>query len=541
MQIRIATIALTVLCSVAPWLHAGDKTADIPAVVVRIKSLNALLENLNLVVKLVGQDDAALAIEGVIKSKIGKMGLQGVDPARPFGGYVRFGKSIDDVNGAILIPISDQKTFLKLLEDQNLEVAKGKDDIYTYKTNKNIDVYFRFAQQYLFITSVNTESIKGKNLVDPAKALTITGDATISVAARLDRIPNDVKLIVLEHLKETMVAAKKNAPLAESKVQEAFRVALLDDVQRLGAALIRDAGEVRFDLDVSEKTKEMTVNLSVAAMPNSDLAKSIKSLGDLKSPLAALATKDAAFHGAVHFSLPAALNQALSDVVDETAQKSLEGIQDPLKKKQADTLFKALLPSAKSGEFQAVAVALGPKDKHYTFVGAVKLKDALKLGSTVHDLIQDALKTIPEDQRGKIQLDFDKAGAIAIHRFEIPKNPALDKLTGEVAGDKYLYLAFRDDALFVALGKEALPSLKNALAQKEAVASLPLVFDFDVARMAPLMAQTDEHKALAAKLFPAGQSGRVRLSIEGGSSLSARLQMQLNVLEFLMKVTQKPQ
>jgi hypothetical protein len=164
------------------------------------------------------------------------------------------------------------------------------------------------------------------------------------------------------------------------------------------------------------------------------------------------------------------------------------------------------------------------------------LTDGDKLGKTVHDLITDALNEIPPEQRGKIQLDADSVGAVNIHKFDLPKNPALDKVLATAGDNRSLYLAFRDDALFLTLGKEALPTLKLILAKKDSAASLPLLFDFDVARMALLMARSPDHKELAATLFPGGQHGRVRLAIEGGATLNARLQMSLNVLEFLVKI-----
>src|SRR5580698_6190896 len=117
-------------------LSPAARAQEAPTVVVRVKSLDALLKNLNLVVKLVGQEEAANQIEGLIKSKIGKKGLEGIDTSRPFGAYVRFGKAIDEVNGAILVPMIDEKTFLGLLENLSIEVTKDKNDIYTHKTGK---------------------------------------------------------------------------------------------------------------------------------------------------------------------------------------------------------------------------------------------------------------------------------------------------------------------------------------------------------------------------------------------------------------------
>jgi hypothetical protein len=536
-RVLLASLSLLFLLALQPALaRAGDKATDAPAVVVRVKSLNALLQNLNLVVRLVGQEEAALQIEGLIKSKIGKKGIEGIDPSRPFGAYVRFGKAIDEINGAILIPMVDQDAFLTLLDNVGVNYAKGKDDIYTHKTNKNVDLYFRFANKYLYITSLNTESIQAKNLVDPAKALAIPSDAAISLVAHVDRIPNDVKLIALAQLDETIQAAQKNGPPNETKAQEQFRVALLGDAGKIGSSLIREAAEVRFDLDIAEKTKEMTVDLKISGKPGSEFAKSLDAIGKLKSPLAGLVKKDLAFEGAVHFALPNELQKAFNHVIDDVIKQSLAGIQNADKKKQAEALFKAMTPTAKAGEYQVVANVVGPQNDRFTFIGAIKLKEGAKLGQTVHDLIKQALTDIPEAERGKIQLDFDSVGAIKIHRFEAPKNPQIDPIVNDIAGDKYLYLAFREDALFLAMGKEALPLLKSALAKTDSVASPPLVFDFDLARMAKLMAKTPEHKELAAKLFPAGENGRVRFTVEGGARLNARLQMRLNVFEFLVKL-----
>ena len=536
----LCVLCLPFLVAMAPAARAQGKPADTPTIVVRVSSLNALLQNLNLVVKLVGQEEAAHQIEGLFKSKIGKKGIEGIDPARPFGAYVRFGKAIDDINGDILIPMADDKTFLNLLDNLSLKYVKDKNGIYTHKTDKNVDVYFRFAHKYLYITSINTSSILDKNLPDPAKALAVKTSAAISIVARIDQIPNDAKLIALAQLEETILAAQKKEQPGETKVQEAFRVALLRDVNKLGANLIREAGEVRFDLDVSDKTKELTVNLSVTGKSGSDLAKTIQALGELKSPLAGILKNDLAFQGAFHLALPDELNAAFGKVIDEVAKKSLDGIQDATKKKQAETLFKALLPTAKAGEFQVVAAVLGPKQDRYTFIGALKLKDGAKLGATIHDLVKEALvKDIPLAERDKIQLNFDSVGTVKIHRFQLPKDPKTAELLEQIAGDNHLYLAFRDDALFLALGKDALASLKAAVAKTGSAESLPLVFDFDVARMAKLMAKTQEQKDLAGKLFPAGQSGRVRLTIAGGASLNARLVLQLNVLEFLVKLQEK--
>jgi hypothetical protein len=516
--------------------QAQDKTP--PTVVVRAESLNALLSHLNLVVKLIGQDEAGTTIDGLIKSKIGNAGLEGIDPAQPFGAYVRFGKSMDDLQGAILIPMADEKAFLKFVGTLDPDLKKDNDGIYTYKT-KTADIFFRFAHKYAFVTTVNVQSIQDKNLVEPAKALNVAGASTFTVVAQIDQIPNDAKLLALEWLKETLIVAEKSGAAGETKPQEAFRVALLRDAHKFAAQIVREGGEARLDLGVNEKAKDLTVNVSVKAKPGSDLAKAIKDLGDVKSPLAGVFAENQAFQGAVNLKLSADLSKTFADLVAEVKQKSIEGIQSKEKQVQAALLFDALMPTATSGEWHAAAAVLGAREKQYGFVAAVKLKDGIKLGNTVRDLIAESLKdkAIPDAERDKIKLDFDSVGAVKIHRMQMPKEASdtLQKLTG----DDKVYLAFRDDALFLATGQDALPALKTAIGKTDAAASGSLSFDFDMARMAGMMAMTVEEKALASKLFPAGQSSRVRFAIDGGPALTVRLQMQFNALEYLMKAKAK--
>ena len=196
----------------------------------------------------------------------------------------------------------------------------------------------------------------------------------------------------------------------------------------LTANVIREAGEIRLDVDVNDKTKELAVSVSAAGKPGSDLAKTIQALGTLKSPLAGILKKDNAFQGAFHLALPDSLRTALGKVIDEASEKSLAGIQDAAKKKQAESLFQALSPSAKASEFQIVAAAIGPTNQQYTLVAAVKLQDGDKLGATTHGLLKDALNDLPPDQRKRVQLDFDSVGAVKIHKFQLPGDKTIDAL-----------------------------------------------------------------------------------------------------------------
>ena len=78
---------------VAP-VTAGD--APPPAIVVRVKSIDAVVDNFKLLASIAGREEAAAQIEGLIKTQVGDKGLSGIDMAKPFGAYARLGEKPDE-------------------------------------------------------------------------------------------------------------------------------------------------------------------------------------------------------------------------------------------------------------------------------------------------------------------------------------------------------------------------------------------------------------------------------------------------------------
>src|SRR5207302_11465057 len=123
--------------------------------------------------------------------------------------------------------------------------------------------------------------------------------------------------------------------------------------------------------------------------------------------------------------------------------------------------FQALGPTLKSGELDAGFDVRGPEagGKVYTMVSAVRLKG----GSDVEKALRAVVKALPEGAEGFLGLKFDaeKAGAVAVHRINPPNR---DEGAKRLFGEEPFYFAFREDALFVAAGKDGLSASKAATA-----------------------------------------------------------------------------
>ncbi len=518
-------------------VQAGEKAAT-PAVVVRVRSLDAVLQNARLLVSLTGEEAAARQIEGLLKAKAGAKGIEGIDPTRPAGAYVRFGKEIEDVSGAVLIPVANEKAVLDLLERLNILTTKGKNDIYTVQTGKAFDLYFRFAKGYAYVTGINPDNLLDRNLLDPAAVLGGTDPSVFSTLVRLDQLPEGAKLLAQAQLEQKLMDAQEKGPPGESPAQKEFRVNLLREAARIGASILKEGAELRFDLGLDEKSKDFTANLALSGQSGSELARALQNLGRAQSRFAGLAKKEYAFLGTVNATLPDALAKSFMKVIDEGLDKAMSELRDEQKKKQAQQLYQGLAPTVRSGQVDGFFSLLGPTGNTYTLLAGLHLEEGDKLGKTIHDLVEQAAKDLPAQEKAKIHLDIESVGTVKIHKFELPGAAAGDKLR-ELVAAKDLYLAFRDDAVFFALGQAALPSLKEAVANR-ATAEMPLfLFNFDVGRMVPVLAKNATQKELAAKIFQPGQESNLRVVVNGGTALTVRMQMKLNALEFLAKLKDK--
>jgi hypothetical protein len=505
-----------------------DKSAP-PTLVVRVRSVETVIENVKQIVTLAGKEDLAPQIEGLIKSKIGPNGIEGIDLKRPFGGYAQISPDFG-ASGAVMVPLADEKTFLSLLENLSLEVTKDKTGLYTVKTPAPVPVHFRFAHKYVYVSALNPQALDPKNLIDPAKVFPREQKEALSASVRLDQVPDTVKRIATLQLENELAKARDKKQRGETEKQREFRMEALKQIAEDFKLVLDDGAELSLEFNISKNTGALGVNARLSGKSNSKLAKKISDLGKSTSLFAGLAGPNTAVQMLLHFVPAEAIRKGFAEVIEEGKTKALAGIQDEGKRKDAERLIKALTPTLESADIDAAFTLNRPeKSKHYNVIAAVKLTEGNNLAKTLHELVSGLLKDIPEAERAKIKLDAESAGSIKIHRLDIQEK--YDEKARAVFGDNPLYLAFRDDALFVAAGEDALAALKKALAAAPAVAP-PFQLNVSVARLAKLLTTAGGPDVS----FPGTDPGNVTLSIEGGSSLRLRLSAQLSVVQFFSNI-----
>ena len=286
-------------------------------------------------------------------------------------------------------------------------------------------------------------------------------------------------------------------------------------------AAINDGQELSFEIDIDKKTQQLRIDLVFSARPGSDLAKTIQQFGAARSLFGGLLHKDAALNALIHFSLPEKLRGQFTAFVQEAAKKALEESKDKErdKKLQLSKLFEALLPAVEAGELDAAVSLRGPTRGRYTLVAGVKVKRADALMKTVFAILKD----LPPGEQNLLKLNADKAGDVAIHRFDVQKH--FDAKAKELLGENPIYFAFRKEAIFLALGDDGLKAIKEAV-QAPTVTGPPIVLEMSLGRLMQLFGKTDEERQAAEKLLRQGND-RLRVTVEGGEVLRVRLEMSL--------------
>lgn len=519
--------ALLALFTAAVPARAAEEEAS-PSIIVRLRSIDGLREDARYLVTLLGKGEEAKQVDEFIKSMMGQDGLKGIDVKKPLGFYGTVGPNGVDSTGVLMLPIADEKAFLSLLQKFDLKLEKPVAGLYSFAVpNSQETVYFRFANDYVYATIREKTAVAKEKLLEPASVLPTNITSAASVTVRFDKIPNEIKQLFLQQM-ALKIADAKNAKLPdETDAQQTFRAAILDDFSKRTKQLLSEGSGLTLRFNIDRKTEEVTVDASLTGKAQSKLAEDIADLGKSKSLFAGAIGTDSALSFLLHVGLPAELRKAMDPVIDEGMKAALEKEKDEAKRALAEKFLAALAPTLKMGEVDTLVNLTGPtKDGKYAMVFGFKIADGVALEKSFRGLVKE-LK--PQEQE-KIKFDVEKVGNINIHMLDVKKE--LDAKATKLFGENQVYMAFRNDAWFLAGGAGGLELLKQTLGAK-AKEGPQFSFDMSVKRLAPaLEASNPMAGKIIEDVFKGEGTDKIHVAVEGGKSLRAHFTIKTSVVKF---------
>jgi hypothetical protein len=513
---------LTALAAAA--LAAGPALAQKdpgPAVEVRARSVNDLLDKVEYLAGVFNQPEAGKQVTGFVRSVADdKKGIEGVDPAKPFGLYGTVTPDVVDSPVVLMIPLADEAAFLDLLTMKlSLEPKKGDGGVYEVRVpNVPAPVFFRAANGYVYATVNDAKHIDPAKLLAPKAFFAAKDDAVVSAHLHLDRLPADVKKTVLGQFELQLADAKAQAQPGETPAQQKLRGWALDRLTGVVSQVLADGKDLTVRVLVEPKTDDLTAEVTFTATDGSPLGKVIRGLGGRTTTVPGSPRRsDVLAAGGVKVGLPDDDRKDLGPVVDMLVKEAVETAKDGVERQAAKLAFDAVTPTLKAGELDVGFVVAGPdKAGHSTLVAGLKVVD----GGRIEKTIKQFGPFVPESQ-ATLEFDVEKVSGLSLHKVTVA-----DPTVEQFFGTKTVWLATGEKLILVSVEPDG-KLIREAAAQPTATADLART-EVAVARalaVAEKGLKPDRLKELAGEAFgTGGPAGRdtVTLTLTGGEALKFR-------------------
>ncbi|MBO0698830.1 MAG: hypothetical protein J2P46_10580 [Zavarzinella sp.] len=525
-----ALLVVAAPSSAAP--RPGEKSEG-PAIIGQAKSFNELLDMTKSMVRNVGGEQLYKMFEKEALPNIDPAKLPGIDPKRPFGLYGILDSDVTKWRGVLLIPVTTERDFIDMLDHFEIKANKGKEpgtyDI-VVPPQVPFPVALRIHKQYAYVALGGFDVLDTKVILDPKDVISDKEKAALYLSIRPDRMTPETRKFLLAAFSEQTDNLKEM--IAEPELKDAFHL-----TQRLATRwlklVLEEGRDVALRLDADTKTGEVFADLTVEGMPRSSLASAIAARKPTTNAFASLAGDDYAHR--VYVSAP-----LFADEAQQAAAKLVEHWQKVSARELAgappeaialvEAALKSLKATVESGEMDLAAAIRGPnKDGFYTAVGAVHCKG----GAQLEKAIREAVKILPEREKGFFKFDAGKVGDLAVHEIDL-STEAGDPAKKVFGDGQKAYFAFGKNALYATYGPDGMKLLKEAIAAKPGPAP---VFDSSsngkkaAELMKRIMPENPNGPRIGVSWVESLTTG-MRVTVEGGDRLKVRL--SYNVGMFMM-------
>lgn len=507
----VGTIALLWGAPVAAWAQGNQK----PIVVVSINKLDEIMGDLGLLTEVAGQQDAGrvfLGMAGIYTS--------GIDRTKPVGAYVTIGQAGPQV--VAFIPVKNLKQLLGVYREQLGTPKDMGNGVFEIGADRPQPVYVKEQGGWAYLVQ-DPKNFAGLP-ADPTKMLQgLDQKYDIAVQLNVANIPAELRDLFSSQMKmgydQAMQAQARKLPPDQREVADQLGKAMLKGVEEF----VEQAEQLTIGFAIDGKSKNTSLEVSLTAKPDTDLAKQMASMYDVKSFFGGLGGKDSAAKANMTMELASSDIAQLSGLLKVARDGAMKGIDEdsgvPAGKRDGlknalGSILDVLQATVTAGKFDAGgAVNLGADGAE--IVAGAFLQDGLKFEKAIKELV-----ALGKDEPNfpNVQLDVAKHGGVNFHKIEIP-TAELDANARKVFGDRLeLVLGFGRDRAVVAMGRDGQAILKRAIERGASGAvALPMQVQLAVGqwiRFANKLESNPQAQVLAAASEKISGSDHISLTVK---------------------------
>lgn len=524
---RRHSLGLILLAVAAPAATAAPPP---PTVEARVRGVNDLLSLAEYVGGLADQAEAGKQVAGLAKAFANpKTGLEGIDPARPFGFYAAITPDVQDSPAVLMIPVADEAAFLKLLTGRlNLKPKKGDGDVYEVRLpNLPLPVYFTFRDGYAFACLNNTAALADDARIAPKDFFPAAGGPSpvAAVTVHLDRIPESVRKPVLAQIELGVADEKRKERPGEKPVAKLAREWGSDQTLAAMLAVAAEGKTMTFTLDIAPKTDDITAVVTLVPRAGTPLAANIRGWATKKSVSLPPAASPV-LAGRVNLGLPPEALKAWMPVADAALAEAVADAKEN-DKVGVQAIVDAFGPTVRAGVLDMALTADGKLGKS-TLTQVLRVVEGEKIAETAEFLAPHLPKEV-----GTIKLGVEKKGGVAVHQATVPEAEKAFGTPGVWLGtapDRFLF-SVEPDGRRLKAATERKPEAGPVVAAELSIARLAAAGEKKVP------AETLE-QILDDVFGDAGPAGRdaLTLTVTGGETATAKLTTKGLAFKFLFLV-----
>jgi|GEM_PF-3906550 len=503
----LATVLFT---TTTPAPAAHPEVLKGASLVVAVAPLEQLDKNVGAVLK-ISDDPRARAGYNFVKSMAVSM-VKGIDTKRAWGG------TFQQSGGYLAVPVADWKKFDEGIANPMLQLAKkGDGGWYTFKGKKEgaKTFYGKPAGKWMLVSEQQSAIPKKMQAITKLAPLfaKLTKENDIVAKVDLSGVSTAERKKIIAKIDAGIQAKMKGRDAKidrcvaktglDKKVLAKWHDGVVGDLQKKIETLILDADAML----VAGSLREGHLQLEAAftAKSGSETAKKFAQMGKVKSQFSGFLQAESAIKGEFAGDCKLISDDQLNvffDCLNQVVNKKIQGkVKDEGKASEIETLAGAWLGITQNycltGHHEGVVV-LKNVDEGGCFLAARYIKQAKAVETTLFDTL-DFLKKVDHEKFAKLKVkkNAQKAGEVAIHTcsFTLPKEG--ERMNAQkraravqfFGGEKVtIVLGVGEEALYLAVGKDAMKQLKAALRKSKSVPIAPAKVTVSTVEMLKFMA-----------------------------------------------------
>jgi len=468
-----AACAALLAAALAPAVaRADDAPAIKPVLVVSLAGYDRMIEDFQTMGELTDRPYLAAGVEGIMALATHGRGLAGLDKSRPWG--VLVATDGHAIGGCMFMPVTDLDKLMgiaKLAAKDKL--AKGDNGIWSLETpDKTLYVQETHKGWAFVVDNKDLFRYMPENPVKMLQGLNHRYDMAVRFHA--GNVP--------EEIRKTMCAEmeKKLAKMAERHqkrhkgcrpMDKEMAEHVRNELRKAGA----DLDQVTLGMKLDNDLHQGVVEISMVAKEGTKTAAELAKLGQTRTRFGGFELPEQAVtargtgqcQGPPAKHLDAMVEKMRARANEKIEKKCKDDQQKKVAREIVDLLLDVMKNTAASGRNDG-AMALSLDEDAVTLIAGRYVSDGPKLEKAVKLAVGELRKKCPDRVDKIVTLDADQYHRVNLHVATLPvteKCPKQKQAVAAVGEDLQIVVGFGRNAVYLAAGRDAMVSLKQAIAR----------------------------------------------------------------------------